>query len=222
MADISNIEALLAEASRQKRSYDEAQRPRDVREREAKMGLSDIYGYTNPSPLTPPSTLDKTSAALNLAATSAANEALNWAQTGMEVAGLPGVAEELAKRKAVYENRADIYDDYLRSGGAGATELAASLIAKNWPEFVNPFKNPIANAAFHGARGFVNSGVPQAGVSAGSNILGETLESAAASKIPFLNQLGGLPGNVIGAAIENSAEKIANKLREYYDRMIKK
>lgn len=221
MPSPSNIDELLAALDRQKKSFDEAQRPREIRKRESELGLSDISGYQNSSPLAPPTPLEKAAAFFNLGLTKAAELASLAGKKGSEVMGYPNASEDFAKNTEVYRDRAGIYEDYLRSGGAGKAEKMAIWAANNWPEFVNPTKSGAANALIHATRGYLEGGVPQAGISGLSNIVGENMEDSLTRRIPGLSKVSGIPGNVLGMTIEEGAAKVADVLRDYYNKLTK-
>lgn len=124
----------------------------------------------------------------------------------------PVTSEQVIKERRkllsrVMENRSD----------ATSPGKAVSEGSKVFLDLYNPAgKAKYANAAYHAIRSLGQGSSPQmSGVAGVSNVAGEAVESQL-GRIPGLSKLlgkaGGLPGNVAGKAIEDTAAKIESEI----------
>jgi hypothetical protein len=128
------------------------------------------------------------------------SEALSEAATNEDL----GILGEAAVRYPV--NTVAYLPELLNPVGKVQAWKPVSKVAQYAPE--------VANAAWHAARGYAQGGAPQAGVSAGANIVGETVME------PFVAapwRPRGVPLNLAGNAAGAPLESIVNFLLQPKD-----
>jgi hypothetical protein len=157
------------------------------------------------------------------------------AATGAGILGsVPSPAQDKFKlQRDILKNRQEILRQYLANSSEEEVTPGSSIskAAEISGELLNPAgKAKYLNAAWHGMRGLSDQDrLSDAAVAAGSNLAGEAIEdslsgvlkkkfpalASAASRVPGIKKLVGLPGNIVGGTV---LEPAANNLLDEYVR----